>query len=341
MKIDVKELKDKLELLIPGLVGRVPMKDMKHFAFLGDEIVTYNDQICIGIPFKTDFSCSIPADELLSILNTISEKEAEISLSSENSKKMIFSSPTTKAELTVLEESQLLEMIESLSVPQNNWMPIPDNFLEGLSLCNFSTSKDMTQGALSCVAVVGSNIISSDTYRISVFSLPAGNFETLLLPSVSIKDLIRYPVKQFCIDPPWVHFKDENNLIFSVRVLVGDYPDIIGLMSLENSIEITIPQLLTETLALIDPFTKNNFQMDSRVEIQVSKNKLICKGQKETGSIQKKFDLEYSGPDFSFSANPLFLSQILEKTTIMKISIENSKALFISNSFQHLISLMV
>lgn len=335
MKIKTKELQEKLLKLMPGLSGRSPIKDIKHFAFLGSEIVTYNDQVCIGIPFKSDFSCSIPSDELISILSGIEEDEIEIIAEKEVIR---FNSPSTKAKISILKESQLLKMIQSLDIPEEGWKSISKDFIEGVSLSAFSTSKDMTMGALNCVCVQDDQILSSDTFRISNYQMKE-KMDSFLIPSIVIKDLIRYPITKYCIDNSWIHFEDENGLIFSSRILLTTYPDILNYLNLEG-ITIEIPDKLKDILPHIDIFTKDEFEIDKKIKIKINNNELWCEASNQSGQVQKKIDIDYRGEEITFLINPIFLSQILEKSTTIKISPDRKKALFLSEKFKHLMGLI-
>jgi len=335
MKINVSELREKLSRLMPGLSGRSPIKDIKHFAFVGGEIVTYNDQVCIGISFKCDFSCSIPADELISILSGIEEDEVEMILEGNLVK---FNSPSTKAKISILEESQLLKMIESLDIPEKGWKPIPKDFIKAISLCVFSTSKDMTMGALNCVCIQGDQVLSSDTFRISNYKMKE-KMDSFLIPSVAVKDLIEYPIIQYSIDNSWIHFEDENGLIFSSRILLGDYPNILDYLNLE-AITIEIPAKLKDILPHMDIFTRNDFEINKKIKIKINNGELFCEASNQSGEVQKKIDIIYKGEEIEFWINPIFLSQILEKSTIMKISSDRRKALFLSGQFKHLMGLI-
>lgn len=338
MKIIVAELKDKLSKLMPGLAGRSPIKDVKHFAFLEKEIITYNDQVCIGVPFQTDFMCTVPADELLDILSGINETEIDISL---QGNVIAFQSPSTKAELTIQKESQLLTMINSLDIPEEGWKRLPEDFLTGIGLCAFSTSKDMTQGALNCVAVNGTQVYSSDTFRISSYTMKQDmNAGLILIPVVAVKDLIKYRVDQFCVDKSWIHFEDESGLVFSSRILPTDYPDILSLLNLEGITTVEMPKELKEILGSTETFTRGDFEIDKKVQISVSTGLMVCRVENQSGFVEKNLTINYQGESFNFFINPVFLSQILEKSTLMKIHESRNKALFLSEQFKHLMVLI-
>lgn len=341
MKINVNEFREKLDQLMPGLSGRSPVKDVKHFAFLGEEIVTYNDQVCIGIPFLTDFICTAPADELLSILSSITDAEIDISL---QKGKIIFQSLITNdnAQLLTPGESELMEMINSLEIPQQGWKQIPSEFLTAIGLCAFSTSKDMTQGALNCVHIDGDTICSSDTFRISAYRMKEPmNAEEILIPVVAVKDLIRYNITKFLAQKNWIHFQEETGLIFSARILADDYPDILNLLNLEPITTVEIPRELKEVLKSIDVFSRGDFETDKKVKITVGDNFLICRAENQTGFVEKNLKISYKGETISFYINPVFFAEILEKSVIMQIDKQKRKALFSSESFKHLMALSI
>src|SRR4030042_4973076 len=96
MKVDKKILLKVLSECSPGLSEKGLIEGTDRFTFSGDYVLTYNDQICVTSPFKTDFKCSVPAKELLNIISNADGEEIELELKKE---KLRMSSLRTKASL--------------------------------------------------------------------------------------------------------------------------------------------------------------------------------------------------------------------------------------------------
>ena len=71
--------------------------------------------------------------------------------------------------------------------------------------------------------------------------------------------------------------------------------------------------------------------------ISMGDHEIKCEARKKLGWVRKSIPFEFKGTVFKIGINPVFLSQILERTTTMKTS--EDVALFISESFRHIIAL--
>jgi DNA polymerase III sliding clamp (beta) subunit (PCNA family) len=75
--INRKQLITKLEIVAPALAAHNLVPQMTHFWFTGKELMAYNDQIGISVPFKTDFQGAVPG-ALLSLLKTSTREEIDL-----------------------------------------------------------------------------------------------------------------------------------------------------------------------------------------------------------------------------------------------------------------------
>ena len=113
MKINREELLKVLQAVKPGIAKREIIQQATHAIFTGDAVATFNDQICIVYPLKTDLHCSVQGEEFYKALESINEVEVEI-IAEENQVKII--SKKTKAGLSTLvgEKEKVESLIEDL-----------------------------------------------------------------------------------------------------------------------------------------------------------------------------------------------------------------------------------
>ncbi len=84
MKINKESFLKVLNMVAPALSEKAMIEGTDRFIFTGNKIVTYNDRICIFVPFKFDWKCSLPAKELKGIISAIKEDEIDFDLEGEN-----------------------------------------------------------------------------------------------------------------------------------------------------------------------------------------------------------------------------------------------------------------
>ncbi len=338
MKIQKEVLLSILKSVRPGLAKKEIIDRSTHFILAGDCVMTYNDQVCVSIPLKTDFICSVPADDFFKVVTSMSGdnlditfKEGKIFLKGEKSRASYISvSGENIGEIQKLINALVLNSLKK------KWKPLPEDFVRGVGLCRFSASQDMTYGTLSCVNIDDDKIISSDNHRISRYSMKKGIKTKFLLRTDSASELVNFPVIEFYLSESWVYFHTKDGVIFSSRIMNGEFPDVDSFMKVKGT-KFTFPKetkKLVEDVAILSP---GDFEIDKRISIKIGGKKMTLRGEKDKGFIEKEIETKYTGAPIEFTVNPIFFSQVLEKSTSMTLA--EGQALFLSDSFEHLMSL--
>lgn len=336
MKIKRSELLKALSLVKPGLAKKEIVEQSTHFIFNKEEIVAYNDYICITHPFKTDFKCSIKAEEFYKLLQSMKEENITV----ECGKDMIvkINDKETRVGLSATKEGKIDEYINQLDIKNiKKWKILPKDFIQGVYLCMFSISKDMTSGTLSCLSIVDNKISSSDNLRISQYEMGDSIKNDLLIPLQSVVELVKYPVTKYCLIDSWIHFKTDEGIVFSTRIMKGDFPDVGKFLDLKGT-KINLPKELQEAMQLTKIVVEDSLDIvDQKVELTIKKDIITCRGDGKISWAEKDVVFSYKGKEIKFLVNPLFLSQVLNKTT--SVIVGEEKALFISDSFKHVMVL--
>lgn len=338
MKLNRQKFIDILSLLRPGLSKKAIVEQTTHFVFTGKEVVTFNDQICIAYPFKTDFTCSVPAEEFYKILSGITVDDIELIF--EKDKLNIIASDINAALATDTGE-MVIGKVKNLGIEKalKKKVDLPEDFIEALSMCMFSASKDATRPELTCLMIEDQYIASTDSYRISEYKMKASTNCFVLIPAISVVDLVKYNIKSFYTDEKesWVYFFTKENLVFCSRIIVNDYPDYIKHLKGFTGEEIKLPKDMKRIIATSSILAEGEFDSDKEIDVEIVKNKLRCRGQNSKGWISSSTKIEYNGDKILFTINPLFLDKILDHTTSMFYG--EGKVLFKDKSFKHVVSL--
>lgn len=199
MKIQRDDFKSILNVVKPGLAKKEILEQTTHFVFTGEEVFTYNDKICISHPFKTDFSCSVVADDLIRILNGMKSEELEIFC---KDNQLQIKGGKERGGLVSYPEGQINALVSSLGIKdllKKRWSFLPKGFSKGLSLCIFSASKDITHGVLSGILVRDDSIISMDDLRISRYTLDESVPNAFIIPGSSAAELAAFPATKYLL----------------------------------------------------------------------------------------------------------------------------------------------
>ena len=346
MKINREELLKVLQAVKPGIAKREIIQQATHAIFTGDAVATFNDQICIVYPLKTDLHCSVQGEEFYKALESINEVEVEI-IAEENQVKII--SKKTKAGLSTLvgEKEKVESLIEDLRERVNVkrfWRKLPKDFIQGVSLCTFTASRDMTAGVRCCVAIRNDKIFSTDNLRVSRYKMDA-SIDNMLLPARDAAELIKYEVTRYGKTEGWIHFITNEGVMFNCKTMVGDYPfDSLNRFFREPTDEITLPKELQDAMKAAAVFAAGDVDVTKMVEIKIKGKTLKCRSEKERGWMEKEIDLKKSVGDeeIIFYVNPTFLAQILDRaTSFFLIQGEEwpDKCVFFNDTFMHIIAL--
>ncbi len=331
------ELLGVLNKLRPGLAKRGIVEQSTHFMFLGKDVATFSDQIAIIHPFETDFPFSVKGEEFYKLISGITEDELEFSIKDD---KLSIQSKTTKAGMSTIvdDKDRVDRLVTNLKKEMKDWTEVPKDLLAGLYLAMFSAAKDLSQGTLSCVYVNGKDILSSDSLRASWYEMTE-EVEPFLIPAKDVNEIVKFTdIESMCQSENWVHFQTKGRVTFSVRKILGVFKDLKKKFDVEGD-SITLPPTLKEVIDSIIFLSEGDIEVNKIISMGIDKNKIICKAEKETGWVEKTVDFKYKGKPLQFLINPIFLSQILSKTTEMTLT-ENI-ALFSTDNFAHIVALPI
>lgn len=318
MKIKKEALQKALEKVKPGLASKEIIEQSTHFAFMGDRVVTYNDEISISCQVENlDLTGAISAQELYAFLGRIKATEIEAEVTDNEIR---LTSGKSKAGLVLYPEIKLpLEELGELT----QWEPLPDGFMEALSFCRFSCSKDMSRPILTCVHVGVDYMESSDntrfTYRKISDELQVPEF---LIPATTVNDLKRYDIAEISTSKGWVHFRTKDKtLTFSCRIFQDEYPDTTAILSMsDDSVEVIMPKGLTEVLDKASVFAKTQFDSDTMVSVTLEDKKMLIEAKNAAGWFEEALPVRYNEAPIKFMINPAFLEDMAGKTKSCFIS---------------------
>lgn len=327
MKINKTELQKALEIVKPGLANKEIIEQSTSFAFMGDRVVTYNDEISISHPVKgLDLTGAIPAQELYQLLRKTKKDELELSL---EGAEILISSGRDKAGLTLSREITL--PLDEFTLPEK-WKKVPTNLLSAIKFCSFSCSRDMSRPVLTCVHVRKDGVVeASDSFRITQYQTEKLPVDTLLIPASSAQHLVNLDATEMAEGDGWGHFRTKEGTIFSCRVFADNYPDTSRFFTAEGT-EIKLPKNLGDILDKAGIFAKQDFTLAQKTEITIADNKMTVRTENVAGWFEAQTNIRYKGDPISLAINPQFLQEIAEKeltcivgTSLLRFEGENWK----------------
>ncbi len=333
VEITKEFLLSELSKVKPGIAKKAIVEQTSHFMFLDKVLASFSDQIAVILPFDTGMTFSVKADEFFKIISGIEEDDLTLSLEEE---KITIETANTRAGMsTIVDDKSKVENEVALlqeEMKEGKWNKLPDDFLKGIELCVFSAAGDLSMGVLACISVDGKDIISTDSIRASWYTMNK-SVTPFLIPARDAEQLLDYTdLSKICVTDNWIHFQNDDGLSFSVKRIIGKYRDVRKVFDVKGEV-INLPGNLRNVLKSIEFIAEGDTTINKIIQVKIEKGKIICKAQKEVGWIEKKLDYAYKGKPISFYINPIFLNQILEKST--KMIFGKDRVLFETDNFRH------
>ena len=310
-----------------------------HLMFTGNEILSYNDRVCIVYPFESEIKGAVKARDFQKIIADINEGEFEIS---DKNDTIIIQSDSTKAKTALVPlENTPLSKIKTLELKslKEKFKPLPIDFIDGVKLCLFSAQNGKSGSYLECINVQSNHIMSSDNYRISYYKIDDDFIkEPFLINLMEATKLVNFNPTKYYLAKSWVHFSTEDDIIISTRRPSVEYKTGYYSHFEFEGVTFDLPSELKNVVNSLSILCEAISYLEKSVDIVIDKNKLIVKAQNAVTSIEKilPFSKKTKGK-IEFSINPIFLTQILDKATT--VTLAEDRALFETDKFKHLIGL--
>jgi DNA polymerase III sliding clamp (beta) subunit (PCNA family) len=166
-----------------------------------------------------------------------------------------------------------------------------------------------------------------------------------LLPHKAVERLIACGAfSSTAYDEGWLHFRnEESGLLFSIRTVTGEFPDLRALFVGEAQHKIHFPsQQISEAIDRVKIFSRRDFFVDEQMEVRAEAGGLQLSAQgQDMGWVQEWVPMDDDQglpPGTAFSIHPQFLQDILsEESTVAHV--HAGRLMFEGDSWQHVVSL--
>ncbi len=329
--------KDKLLEILkkvkPGISDKSIVESMTYYYFSGKEVVTYNDKISILHPLETDFNLFVKADDMFKIVSLSKAKELKLK---ENGNKLNIRSPNMNVNLTTILDEEIIDRIGIIrkSIEDIKWIKLPGNFMECAKLCSFAASKTESETTLSCIYFNESDCMALDNDRFASAKLD-GKIKEFFFKAAQLSNLASIEPTLYVLTKAWIHFKNEDGCIFSIRRINGTFESMDDVLNFEG----TSVDLSTDIIEGADIAAIFTDSLEPVVSLKITKGKCLVSVSSEGGGSQHRSKIAYEGPDIEFNLNPEFLREMLQHSTSITIDDDSTKAKLSTENFTMMASL--
>lgn len=332
MKVDKQELQQALAAVKPGLASKEFIEQSTSFAFLGDRVVTYDDEISISHPVKNlDVTGAIKAQALYEFLNRV--KRDQIELVWEEDQVKIHAGRSTAG--LVFEQEVKLPVEEVGEIGE--WEKLPEDFVTALSYGYPCCSKEMSRPVLTCLNVNGDKVEASDALQIIRYQMKdALAIDRFLIPATAAQELTRYDITHIAGGAGWVHFKTEDGTVFSSRVFEGEYPTISPHLHIEDAQEINFPRTIPQALERAQVFAQESTGMIPMATIAIEEGQVKISAQSTSGWFEERIKTKYKGGSVRFQAGVESLINLLTHTR--RCELGDGRIKFTGDDWEHVVA---
>jgi hypothetical protein len=316
-----------------------PLKDTQNldtemgtgvFIFREGKVFTYNDRLALIASVDMESSFIVDGPVFHSLVSKLADAAtAEIEVAVKKSSVVLKADGWFTGEVPLLntkEGTAAEKFIESMSKAKLKYAAVDKKFNEALKLCQFTTSKDVTLPALTGVYFCDNRILSSDSYRVSRYTMEKGLGTRFLLSTKGVKELSRSDVVEFADSKAWAYFKTSEGVVVACRKMGAEYPEKVqesldaALKKAKHVKEEVLPAASSDMVGICACIFSKDLGEETFVEVTMKvENKVgvfTVKSTTAAGNVlcQKK-GKKWGGSSYRFMIDPNFLQLIVQQTT--------------------------
>jgi len=330
MKVQKQKLKDVISNLKPGISKKATMEQSDAIIFDTDTVRTYNDEVSVLAPLKTGIKGAVSSKELISYLDKCTADEFELSV---DNNILLLKGKRSKAGIKI--DSDIKLSFDEISI-EDSWQDLPKDFVEAINFTSFTTSNDMSKPVLCNIYIKDSYACSSDNKRATKYEMESEIENEFLIDKDSAKQLCNYSPIEYMVSDSWIHFRNENKVIFSCRNSCLKFPNIDSIMNVSGD-SVSFPRNIESMLEEVKPFAVDDYGNDA-VTVTLSKNNITVKTQSRKGFAEHSKKIRFDG-DIEFAIKLSFLCELVKLDS--KIQITDSLLKISGDNFEHVSLLMV
>lgn len=213
MKIERKELMKALSTLYPVIGKGEGNFSSNNYTFMVDEeghsfIGATNNSVAVIKPISFSFGCTcrVSGNTLFQLVKKLKAQEIEVDLSDEYMR-LRTDSTESMVQLAPANSNNLLDMITD--IPEEFFMPLPDNFTEALQECAKFTSDETRQPILQYVYADNNKMCSANNAEIVVHYLN-GTVSKMFIPSNDLTNIKGFKLTHYVLKGEFLYFKTED-----------------------------------------------------------------------------------------------------------------------------------
>lgn len=308
MEINRKAVLGALEAVQPGLSAEATVEQSDCFVFKDGRVFTYDDEVACSSDCPMEIEGAVRAKPLLELLQKLPEEVLEVEM---GEKELKIKGQRRRSGVRMEEEITLA--VNQIEMPgDDDWKDLPDDFCQAIGVVRECVSKDQGAFRLTCVHITPKHVESCDDQQAIRYKLKTGFKQEVLLRSRAVLHLGAMSVVQFAEGESWIHFRSASGLMLSCRRYSEEYIDLNEVLTIDGT-KTSLPEGLVTAVDTAKVFSRENVDT-TNVEIGLTKNRLVIRGEGPSGWYQEVKRVEYDGDDLMFHISPAMMRNITARS---------------------------
>lgn len=346
MIIQKNQLLESLKVCMSAVKSNSNIQGADCFIFHKGRVYCYSDSIAVSTPIKQndlieDLEGCVKADEFFKIINKLSDQEIKFNTTEEGN--WFLKSGKSKIEMSLI-DLDVKSILRAVN-PKDDWIDIPEDFIYGIGLCKMSSNKTQVAG----IYFSEDQIVSTDGNQMNCYKFENVELPTFWISDNSINELLKLKnIRCLQVQKSWVHFKTEDDVIFSVKTLQSDLYPYEKLNSILNSSDIAdatihanLPKVLFEAIDRAVSFSIDIAKRPA-VRLSISKDKINVSSERSSGKFVEKVawdeQIENDFDPFVIYVDSAMIQSISQKTTEFYFLKDTERLLFVTEKSKHILS---
>lgn len=306
MRINRIELLAQLDALAPGLSPQEMIEQSSCFAFRGGYAMTFNDEIACRSRTALEIEGAVTAAPLLGLLRKLPDDE--IDASTRGGELLI--SGKGRRDAGIRMETEVTLPVDAVERPAA-WGPLPPEFVEAVSTVSQCAGKDESKFYLTCVHITPRYVEACDNLQATQFRFATGFAADALVRRDSIRHIATHGATEFAETETWLHFRNPNRVVLSLRRFVEDYPSLREILKVDGK-PTELPRGIAEAAERADVFASENADAEA-VTISMRPGRLELRAESSQGWYSERKSVKYAGPPLSFTIAPKILADLVKR----------------------------
>jgi hypothetical protein len=333
-----------LNKLKPGLAAKDVIDQATCVVFHDGLAWSFDDEVAVSHPLPEGLekiTGAVPADPLMQFLARSKADTVEIEAvgaateDDPNATELRLKAGRAKVGIAMRE---ITLPVHEIPVPEKeeDWKPLPDDFVKYASLAALACSSDSSSPALCCLYITAGAIWACDNYRLTQVAL-SDDMGTFLLPSSYVRYMRDFSPDSYALADGWLHLINKDEVVMSCRTTSGKYPDVAGLLEIEGQ-QVKLPEGLEDVLARAEVFAEAEYREEEEVRLEADgTGVLMVRAQGTAGWVEEELTIERAAGKFAFPVSPALLADAL--TLDRNVTLSDGAILIEGENFKHVVSL--